>query len=311
MVRRTLVAFVCAALVTTISTVSPSAAAPSHRTYAVASTTFTFVDTSRPTMVNGTYPGAPSRTLPTLVLYPVPGTHRSKPFPLIVFSHGFTASGPAYRTVLERWAARGYVVAAPTFPLSSGGAPGGPNLGDYVNQPADVSFVITQMLRVSRSGGSPLHGEIDRHRIGVAGHSLGAITTLGVAYNSCCPDPRIDAAVPISGILLPFGNGTFFTGPRTPLLLIHGNADGTVPYGASVNTFARAPQPKFFETLLGAPHTPFFGPWGPAIDNTVIAFFDKYLKHTASDADIERAANVPGLSSLQMVDRAPATAHAR
>ena len=105
---------------------------------------------------------------------------RGHRFPLIVFSHGYLASGPAYATVLARFVSRGYVVAAPTFPLSSGGAPGGPKGGDYVNQPADVSFVLSKVLRLTR-GHHGLTRTIDRHEIGVAGHSLGAITTLGVA----------------------------------------------------------------------------------------------------------------------------------
>src|SRR5207248_3269789 len=121
----------------------------------------------------------------------------------------------------------GYVVAAPTFPLSNGNAPGGPNASDYVNQPADVSFVITRLLALDDD--APLRREIDGKRIGVSGHSLGAITTLGVAANSAVQDRRIDAAVPISGLELPFGSGSFFSTPTPPLLLVHGTADGTVP----------------------------------------------------------------------------------
>jgi predicted dienelactone hydrolase len=308
MPRRVFLSIVCVALFVVASPIAPAVATP-QRTYLVAATTLTFVDTSRPTMANGSYPGAPTRTLPTLVLYPT-GAQPSKPFPLVVFSHGFTASGPAYQFLLQKWAAHGYVIAAPTFPLSNGAAPGGPTIGDYPNQPGDVSFVITSMLKVNRDPHSPLHGLINANRIGVAGHSLGAITTLGVAYNSAVADPRIDAAIPISGIVLPFGNGTTFTGISTPLLLIHGDHDQTVPYGSSVYSFAHASPPKFFETLQGSPHTPFLGPWAPAIDNTVLAFLDKYLKHNASDNDIVRAANVPGLSSLQFDDPAPLVAHA-
>ena len=44
-----------------------------HGPYAVGSRTFTFVDTSRPTPANGSFGGAPSRTLQTLVLYPATG----------------------------------------------------------------------------------------------------------------------------------------------------------------------------------------------------------------------------------------------
>lgn len=268
------------------------------RTFPVKETTAAFVDSSRPTQPNGTFPGSPTRALPTLILYPERNAHDRHHYPLIVFSHGFTATGPAYEPLLRKWAAEGYVIAAPTFPLSNGGAPGGPDLFDYVNQPGDVSLVITQMLALDHNRSSPLFGNIDTQYVGVAGHSLGAITTLGVAYNSCCRDPRIDAAVPISGIELPFPNGSFFTGPAVPLLLVHGTSDGTVPYQASVNAYADARPPKFFLTLTGAPHTPFFGVWEPAIDTTVIAFFDAYLRHH-SVRRIVRAGNVEGVSTLQ------------
>jgi dienelactone hydrolase len=268
------------------------------RTFPVKETTAAFVDPSRPTSPNGTFPGSPSRALPTLIIYPERNAHDRHHYPLIVFSHGFTATGPAYEPLLRKWAAEGYVIAAPTFPLSNGAAPGGPDIFDYVNQPADVSFVITQMLGLDRNPSSPVYRNIDTKDIGVAGHSLGAITTLGVAYNSCCQDPRIDAAVPISGIELPFPGGSYFTGPAVPLLLIHGTNDRTVGYGASVNAYADAAAPKFFLTLTGAPHTPFFGIWGPTIDKTVIAFFNAYLRHQSVER-IAAAGTVEGVSTFQ------------
>ena len=267
--------------------------------YRVASLSETFIDASRPTPPNGTYPGSPQRILPTLVLYPKQHKREHAQFPLIVFSHGFTASGPGYAAVLKPWVAHGYVVAAPTFPLSSGHAPGGPTVLDYPNQPGDVSFVITQMLRLDDTVGSPLFNLIDPQSIGVAGHSLGAITTLGVADNSCCKDNRIDAAVSIAGIELPFTGGTFFSGHTAPLLLIHGTADQTVPYPASQALFADDRSQAFFLTLDGAPHTAFFDPWGPVITNTVLAFFDRYLKHRSTVHQILSSGTVPGVASIQ------------
>jgi predicted dienelactone hydrolase len=275
-------------------------AAPSvGQAYRVASLSETFIDVSRATPQNGTYPGSSQRVLPTLVLYPKQRKGEHTQFPLIVFSHGFTASGPSYRSVLKPWVAHGYVVAAPTFPLSSGGAPGGPTILDYPNQPGDVSFVITQMLQLDQTVGSPLHNLIDPQSVGVAGHSLGAITTLGVADNSCCKDHRIDAAVSIAGIELPFSGGTYFNGHTSPLLLIHGTADHTVPYAASQALFADARSPTFFLTLEGAPHTAFFDPWGPVITSTVLTFFDKYLKHSSNVQQILMSGNVPGIASIQ------------
>jgi dienelactone hydrolase len=283
--------------------------------FAVGRRSLTLVDSSRPTAPNRSYPGAPNRTLSTLILYPAQGDAsgttdvdnappvRGHRFPLVVFSHGFGASGPAYEPLLRFWAAAGYVIAAPTFPLSSGGAPGGPNLIDYKNQPADVSFVITQMLQLDRTDRGGLRHVIDAHDIGVAGHSLGAITTLGVSYNTCCQDPRIDAAVSFAGIELPFDNGAFFTGLKTraaPLLLVHGDHDQTVPYNASVSVFAAAPPPKFFETLVGAPHTPFRPPWLDPTERSVTDFLDRYLKHDhGALARLETDAAVAGVTTFQ------------
>ncbi len=296
----------CAAVAMTFAPVGeasaspPADAAPSiGQVYRVGSLSETFIDTSRVTPPNGTYPGSSQRVLPTLVLYPKLRGGEHAQFPLIVFSHGFTASGPAYRSVLRPWVSHGYVVAAPTFPLSSARAPGGPTILDYPNQPGDVSFVIAQMIRLDRTVGSPLYHLIDPQSVGVAGHSLGAITTLGVADNSCCQDPRIDATVSIAGIELPFPDGSFFTSHTSPLLLIHGTADHTVPYGASQALFADARSPVFFLTLVGAPHTAFFDPWGPVITNTVLAFFDRYLKHSSSVRQIVGSGTLPGTASMQ------------
>ncbi len=284
-------------------------------TYAVGRVTMTFVDKSRPTDANNSYPGAPDRTLPVLVLYPAKGTPRGAvtdnaaprrlrgPFPLFEFSHGFTANGPAYeQALLAQIASHGYVVAAPTFPLSSGGAPGGPRLIDYVNQPADVSFVITQMLRASRARG-PLHKLIDKHEIGVGGHSLGAITSIGLTANNCCLDERIDAAIPISGLELPFGDGAW-SYPKMPRLFIHGDQDSTVPYSGSTEAFAHARAPKFLLTLLNAPHTPFKDAWKTPIIDTAVAFLDRYLKHDRrAIRRMQSAGNVTGVATLKALRR--------
>jgi dienelactone hydrolase len=309
-----LVAVVVLALTGAASAPAKARQHAAHPPFAVGTKTLTFVDTSRPTAKNGTYPGAPSRTLPTLILYPAkgdatkPATANATPlresrghrFPLIVFSHGLGANGPAYAPVLEQFVRQGYVIAAPTFPLSNGSAPGGANLFDYVNQPADVSFVLTRMLRLAR-GHAFLAKTVDRHDLGVMGHSLGAITTLGVATNSCCLDRRIDAAAVWSGIQLPFGSGTFFTKPTPPLLLVHGNADGTVPYVGGTNAYNQAPAPKVLLTLLGGPHVFFTSPWFNPFVKTTTDFLNGYLKHRRSA--LRRLASdgtVAGATSIQL-----------
>ena len=227
--------------------------------------------------------------------------------PLVVFAHGLTASGPVYERLLRVWAAAGYVIAAPTFPLSSTGAPGDVKLFDYVNQPADVSFVIDEMLERNRTEGDPLYRRIARRHIAAGGHSLGAITTFGVAYNSCCQDRRIDAAIPFSGITLPFPDGAFFTDlvyPAAALLLVHGDQDGTVPYVGSTRAYAQASAPKYLETLVGGPHTPFRPPWLGPVVASVTDFLDRYLKgEPGAGAALDRDAQVEGVSVLESQPR--------
>ena len=186
-----LTAMATAALVPSLGSTSAWSAAVSGkgaRTYAVASTTVVFTDHSRPTPANNGSPALPSRTLSTLVVYPTQPSRQHRAFPLVVYSHGFGATAASALPTLESLASHGYVVAAPDFPLSTTGLPGGLDLLDYVHQPGDVSFVITQMLTLDRTSASPVYREIDAHRIGVAGHSLGAVTTLAVSFNSCCRD---------------------------------------------------------------------------------------------------------------------------
>ncbi len=88
--------------------------------------TETFVDPSRTTPAQGDAPERPSRTLVTTIAAPdVPG-----PFPLIMFSHGFSGSGETYSTLLRALASAGYVVAAPELPGHVGERTGRATAGD-------------------------------------------------------------------------------------------------------------------------------------------------------------------------------------
>jgi dienelactone hydrolase len=292
---------------------APASAAHRHAApFAVGLRSYTFVDTTRATPPNGTYPGAPTRTLPTLLVYPAEGdpagpavanappVEHGKGFPLLVFSHGSGGNSLSrFVELTEQLVHEGFVVAAPTFPLSSAGAPGGSTGVDYVNQPGDVSFVITQVLALARNDRS-LGKTIDRHEIGAIGNSLGAITTLGVAANGCCLDSRIDAAVSLWGGEFPFPGGTYFSEPTPPLLFVHGTADERLPYAGSVSLYEQAPSPKAFLTLEGAPHNPFFPPWHEPTIRSVIDFLDGFLDHDPhAIRGLPGDANVAGVASLQ------------
>ena len=254
-------------------------------TYAVAQLDQTFVDTSRPTAANGV--GAPrtsSRSIPTTVLYPT-GAPTGTRFPVLVFGHGLGASPKPYLALLSPIASAGYIVVAPTFPLSNAATPNGATITDEPQQPADMRFAMDKVIGLGAQPGSPINGRVDGSRLAAAGHSLGGITTLDYAFGAGY-DKRLRAAIPISSILNVFSGTRYFTKAMIPMLLIHGDADETVPYAlGSVATFSTAPSPKALLTIRNGNHS--FGLAGssaskPEVGTAVVAamvdFLDRYVK---------------------------------
>ena len=302
------------------STTGPAPAASGP--YAVGRQMTIVVDKSRKTNADPMrgFEEKPDRTLPVMLLYPASGAPTEHgdatddapaargTFPLVVFSHGITASGPIYTVLLQRWARAGYVVAAPTYPLTSTGVqfPGDAiGLADYKNQPADVSFIIDTLLTRSKDAKDPLHDHIDATRIGAAGHSLGAITTLGLVYNSCCIDKRVKAAEEFAGAELPFDGGSFDPFPKTPLLIVHGGKDTTVPIAAGDKVWAGVTGPGWFLRYPDATHISIVFP-GAYFETTVkvtIDFWDAQLKGRPAALDADAAeVQASGLGTLEHKD---------
>ena len=273
--------------------------------FAVGTRFETFVDRSRPTDSTAESEAKPERTFETLVTYPAagsPGRAASSgapaapggPFPLVVFSHGSGVSSPVrYELLFNAWAAAGYVVAAPKYPLSSTSLPNAS--GDAVNQPADVSFLISEMVRLGADRAGPYAGLVNGERVAVAGHSLGAATTLGVAFNGCCVDKRIDAGIVMAGGQGFFPPEQWFGTIRTPILVVHGDDDRIVRIADGQKVFADAPPPKAMLTVFGGDHNrPYGGSLattenperlgatlnGPTqiVNTTAVAFLDRFLK---------------------------------
>jgi predicted dienelactone hydrolase len=251
----------------------------------------TIVDPSRQVTIPGH--GTGPRRLVTIVRYPAVGPSRrtdafnarpqraAGPFPLIVFGHGFAVTPRPYSALLRAWARAGYIVAAPFFPLENGDAPGGPNESDLVNQPRDMSVVISRMVAAGRVRGGFFSGLVDPRRIAVTGQSDGGETALAVAYDSHFIDRRIRAAAILSGAKIPGVGGFDFPAPSPPLLATQGTADTINPPTFTYAFFDIAPPPKYLLTMFGAPH---LGPYTDqqpqlgVVERVSTAFFDRYLK---------------------------------
>jgi predicted dienelactone hydrolase len=79
---------------------------------------------------------------------------------MIVFIHGYDVNPSTYALLLNEWASKGFVVAAPIFPGENSAAVaqqhGANTEADLVNEPADIAFVTHQILTDSaaRLGGA-------------------------------------------------------------------------------------------------------------------------------------------------------------
>jgi dienelactone hydrolase len=321
-IRRTvlLAALTCGFLLSTTEA-GTAATAPVARAASLApvtSTTMTFVDTSRPTPSWNGMPEKSSRTLVTTIWFPSRrsgsvATAGGGTYPLIVFAHGLGGSPQGYEKLLTEWAAAGYVVAAPLFPLSSSETPGGADGGDIGNQPGDMSFVIDQVLKASAASKGPLSGLVNPSEIGAAGHSNGAITTLGLVANSCCRDARVKAAVVMAGTTEGLGTGHYNLAEAPPLLVVQDLHDGLIPYPDAVAVFNKARGPKALLALDWDSHPDASGSSahmaasgevgptsGPVIKSTT-AFFNAFLKH---ETGARQAVAATGRSSLSTVHTA-------
>lgn len=157
------------------------------------------------------------RKVPVKIYLPKSG---DGPFPVIIFSHGLGGSREGYEYLGRHWASHGYVSMHLQHLGSDDVVWRDAALGDKmaamrkatadprnaINRPLDVSFAIDQLERLNKEK-SPFQKRLDLERIGVAGHSFGAFTTLAIVGETFLPrsgkesaltDPRVKAAIPMS-----------------------------------------------------------------------------------------------------------------
>jgi predicted esterase len=282
--------------------------------HAVGTTSMTLIDTSRSTGAHGSVPEASSRTLETTIVYPAEGTPGSAvtseapanmwgaPFPLIVLSHGLGGSVGGLLPMAEVWASRGYVVALPRFPLTNIATPGGPVAQDVQNQPADVSFVIDQMLAESDTAEQLLSNAVNGDKIAASGHSNGGITTYGLVANSCCRDRRIDTAVVLSSVVSPsFPEGEYDFTDAPPIFVVHGVNDVLLIYNQAVRSYNEFLPPKGLLTLEASDHGSYLRPGEPAFDVTAQAtadFLDGELRGDSAALEGLPEYQVPGIATM-------------
>lgn len=197
-----------------------------------------------------------NREIPVRIRMPA-GTVRA---PVILFSHGLGGSLDAGTDWVAAWQAAGFITVniqhhgsddaiwqGKARPMQ--GLRGAMNAEQLKARADDVHFVLDRVARGGMAGACNL-GRADMSRVGMAGHSFGAQTTLAIsgaryAGQASMADPRVKAAIAFSpqpakgqsdqaafgGIRIPFFT---VTGTKDSMVLLSGvtASDRVRPYEA-------------------------------------------------------------------------------
>jgi dienelactone hydrolase len=250
--------------------------------------------------------GAPlgPRRLVTEIRYPLaPAGPPRGGYPLLLFAPGFMQCGRPYEPLLRSWASAGYVVAVVDFPRTDCRAGARAYEPDLVNQPADMSYVLTRLLVLDAQPHDLFSGLIDRREVAAAGQSDGGDTVAALAANPCCTDHRLKAAAVLSGAEWPPMPGRYFAHGAPPMLFVQGTADTINPPWTSLQLYQQDHNPaKYYLDLFGANHLiPYWGVnrFEQLVARVTLAFFSRYvLGQPRALATVTQDGNVSGTAAL-------------
>jgi predicted dienelactone hydrolase len=252
-----------------------------------------------------------SREIPIRVYLP----KDKRPAPIVLFSHGLGGSREGSAYLGNHWAARGFVVVFLQHPGSDDSVwkdkpprerlaamRAAADLENFLRRVDDVRAVLDQLDQWNKSSGNPISGRLDMKRIGMSGHSFGAVTTQAISgqrfvRGAGLADSRIKAAV----IMSPSGArrggdpAQVFGGVKIPWMLLTGTRDtapiGEVDVASRLSVFPALPVGSKYELVLyNAEHSAFTEralpgdsqPRNPSHHRSILAlttaFWDAYLR---------------------------------
>lgn len=243
--------------------------------------------------------------------------------PVVLFSHGLGGNRYGSKFLGDHWAARGYVAVFMQHPGSdesvwrdvplaerAGSMRKAASAQNFSHRVKDVPAVIDQLEKWNAEAGHALAGRMQLDKIGMSGHSFGAVTTQAVSgqsyplVGSGFTDSRIKAALVLSPSKPAAGDvSKAFGSVSLPWLLMTGTKDianiGGAPIGVAdmegrYAVYPALPAGNKYELVLdGAEHSvftdrPLPGESGqrnpkhhPIILALSTAFWDAYLRDDA------------------------------
>ncbi len=219
------------------------------------------------------------REIPIRVYLPAETTQQ----PVVLFSHGLGGSREGSAYLGKHWAARGYVAVFLQHPGSDTSVWRGRPMGERMeamNQAAngqnfllranDVTAVLDQLERWNAEPQHLLAGRLDLTRVGMSGHSFGAVTTQAVSGQTVAgrwaslTELRIKAAIMFSPSS-PRGSRDpqrSFGQVKIPWMLMTGTNDvapiGGIDVPSRLSVYPALPPGGKYELVLdGAEHSAF------------------------------------------------------
>jgi predicted dienelactone hydrolase len=251
------------------------------------------------------------RDLPVRIYLPTNTT----PEPVVLFSHGLGGTRAGSVFLGEHWAARGYVAVFLQHPGSDDSVwkdkpksqrlramNQAASLENFLLRAADVPAVINQLEIWNADKTNFLFGRLDLKRIGMSGHSFGAVTTEAVSGETFpldgqkLTDSRITAAIAFSPSSPKDGTAEkTFAAVKIPWLLMTGTKDVAPIGGQDVASRLKVypalhNAPKYEVVLFNAEHSVFTDralpgerePRNPNHHRVILAlstaFWDAYLR---------------------------------
>lgn len=233
------------------------------------------------------------------------GTERH---PLILFSHGFNGCNTQSTFLMEALAANGFLVAAPNHKDAKCGRAGFGRPEEsfrnadawtektYLDRRDDMDAVIQGLQE-----NAEWNDQIDWHRIGLAGHSLGGYTVLALGGGWESWRMRgVKAVLAMSPYCKPFSEQHTLGDVFLPVMYQGGTRDiGITPsVRRPGGCYDQVPGPAIFVEFNGAGHLAWADRQATFHNSIVyygVAFMDQYVKGDTSDDLSERLSDVSDL----------------
>jgi predicted dienelactone hydrolase len=254
---------------------------------------------------------ARNRDIPLRIYLPT----NAAPEPVVLFSHGLGGSRAGSVFLGEHWAARGYVAVFVQHPGSDDsvwkGVPPSErmralrraaSLDNFLLRVRDIHAVLDQLAIWNADKTNFLAGRLDLNKVGMSGHSFGAVTTEAVSGETLplsgreFTDGRIKAAIAFSPSPPRAGSvAKAFGSVKMPWMLMTGTKDvapiGNVSVSSRLKVYpALHGAPKYEVVLFNAEHSAFTDrplpgdrePRNPNHHRVILAlstaFWDAYLR---------------------------------